>query len=75
MTDSNRIQQSAKNVGKNALQVGGDYTQTTSINLNLIISVFFISVVAFGGLAWSLNLVGKGSGGDAGLPNVAEQAQ
>ncbi len=75
MADSNQIRQSAKNVGKNALQVGGDYTQTTSINLNLLISVFFISVVALGGLAWALNLVGQGTGGGAGLPEAMEQAQ
>ncbi|NJM99534.1 MAG: hypothetical protein HC800_22465 [Phormidesmis sp. RL_2_1] len=47
--------QNIQNVGKNATQVGGNYTHTSSININLLISIFFISLVAFGGLAWALN--------------------
>ena len=52
---SDRIRQNAQNVGKHAVQVGGDYTHSSSINLNLLISVFFISVLALGGLAWAIN--------------------
>jgi hypothetical protein len=48
--------QKAKNVGGNAIQVGGNYTQTSTVNLNLYISIFLISILALGGLAWSLKV-------------------
>ena len=72
MTESNHIRQTAKNVGKNALQVGGDYAQTTSINLNLLISIFFISVLALGGLAWAINVGWEIPGGGVGTPDTTE---
>ena len=75
MTDSSQIRQTANNVGKNALQVGGDYTQTTSINLNLLISVFFISVLAMGGLAWAINVGWEIPGGSVGSPTEEVENQ
>lgn len=72
MTDSSQIRQTAKNVGKNAVQVGRDYAQTTSINLNLLISVFFISVLALGGLAWAINVGWEIPGGDVGSPTEVD---
>ncbi len=64
----NHVEQNSNHVGKNSLQVGGNYTQSTSINLNLIISVFFISILALGGLAWALN-VGLIDGGGGASSN------
>ncbi|MEM9485214.1 MAG: hypothetical protein AAGA83_16175 [Cyanobacteria bacterium P01_F01_bin.116] len=72
MANSDSIEQNANNIGKNALQVGGDYTQTTSINLNLLISVFFISVLALGGLAWAINVGWEIPGGGVGAPAEVE---
>lgn len=72
MADSKSINQSVHASG-DVNQVAGDSIQTTSINLNLLISVFFISVVALGGLAWALNLVGNGDGGNVTQPESTEQ--
>jgi len=62
------VSQSASHVGGNAMQVAGDYSsheQTKQFNLNLVVSVFFISMTALGGIAWALNLATSGAGGDA----------
>ena len=56
-TPSNRtIQQTAQNIGRNAMQVSGNYNNQQTVSLNLMISVFFISILALGGIAWALNL-------------------
>lgn len=54
----NPPQQSANNVRKNSTQVGRDLIQGSgnSTTLNLVISVFVISVTALGGLAWAINV-------------------
>lgn len=46
--------QSANNASGNVTQVGGNYSNT--MNVNLFISLFFISILALGGLAWMLNI-------------------
>ena len=38
------------------MQVSGNYNNEQTLSLNLMISVFFISVVALGGIAWALNV-------------------
>ncbi|MEL6779719.1 MAG: hypothetical protein AAFO06_20970 [Cyanobacteria bacterium J06597_16] len=61
---ANSTQQKIEKAGKNALQVGGNYTQSSSFNINILISIFFISVLALGGLAWAINL-GMNKGGNS----------
>ena len=57
-------QQTAQNVGKNSTQVAGNYNSQQTLNLNLVISVFFISILSLGGIAWALN-VGLNPKGDS----------
>ena len=57
-------QQTIQNVGKNATQVGRDYTTNTSINVNLVLAFFFIIVLALGGIALAMNF-GLNSSGDS----------
>jgi hypothetical protein len=40
--------------GRDSIQVGRDYSNTT--NISLWISFFVIAVFALGGLAWALNI-------------------
>lgn len=47
--------QNANNVGNNATQVGHDYISNTSVSINLVFIIFFICVLAMGGLAWAIN--------------------
>ncbi|MEO1393329.1 MAG: hypothetical protein AAFV90_10490 [Cyanobacteria bacterium J06634_5] len=61
---ANSTQQKIEKAGNNALQVGGNYTQSSSFNINILISIFFISVLALGGLAWAINL-GMNKGGNS----------
>ena len=56
-------QQTVQNVGKNSTQVAGNYNSQQTMNLNLVISVFFISILSLGGIAWALN-VGWNKGGN-----------
>ena len=48
-------QQTAQNIGRNSIQVAGDYSSQQTLSLNLVISVFFISILSLGGIAWVLN--------------------
>jgi hypothetical protein len=59
MTDENRsIKQTAKS-GGNITQAGRDITQG---NVNIVIGIFFVVVLALAGIAWAVN-VGLNQGG------------
>lgn len=60
--------------GKNATQVGRDYIPSHSFNINILISLFFISVFALGGLAWAINL-GINPVGNPQSPERVESAE
>ena len=49
-------QQTAQNIGKNSIQVAGDYSSQQTLSLNLVISVFFISILSLGGITWALSV-------------------
>lgn len=53
---SQKIVQRVVNVKGNSTQVIGDYNSQKSFNFNLIFSVFYISILALGGIAWALNI-------------------
>jgi hypothetical protein len=54
------VNQKAQNIGGNVTQTGRDFKGPT--NFNLLTPVFFISLLAFGGLAWTINVgLNKGS--------------
>ena len=50
------IKQTAQNIGKNSTQVSGNYNSQQTLSMNLVISVFFISILSLGGIAWVLNV-------------------
>lgn len=58
--NDDKVRQDATNVGGNATQVGRDSTNRSSVNF--VIPLFFISILALGGLAWAL-AVGLNQGG------------
>lgn len=69
--------QIAHNVGGNAMQVSGNYSNQQTLSFNLMISVFFISIFALGGIAWALNVglnpIGNPQQTDQSLPAQIEE--
>ncbi|NCJ06308.1 hypothetical protein GS597_07240 [Synechococcales cyanobacterium C] len=47
------IRQVAKNVGQSSTQIAGNSEKSYSINISLLVSVFFISIAA-ASVAWAL---------------------
>ncbi len=72
----NPPKQSAKNVRGNSVQVGRDFSQDSgnSTTISVFISVFVISVLALGGLAWAIN-VGPNASGNGELIEGANSSE
>ncbi len=67
---SNNSPNQEATAGRDAQQINGNYTNTSTNNINLLVPVLLVGVLALAGLSWAL-VFGQNNGGQT--PQVEQQ--